>query len=101
MGSDSPRRARVLVLVLDERAAGLNLVKGRHIFLYHALHATDTEKLDELETQAIGRVRRFGQPKGRKIEVWRFIAKATIDEHLWARTKKYRVRATTRQAEGR
>ena len=73
---------RVLLLnVTDESASGANLTGANHaIFLSPLLTATK-EIYDACETQAIGRVRRYGQT--RTVHVWRFLSTGTIDIEIY------------------
>ncbi len=77
---------RVLLLnVMDESASGANLTSANHaIFLSPLLTATQ-EIYQANETQAIGRLRRYGQTK--TVYIWRFLTKDTIDVDIYeART---------------
>lgn len=72
--------AKVLLLKMDdEQSAGLNLTNLNHAIFVHPLLASDAE-YEAYETQAIGRIRRFGQSK--TVHVWRFLANDTIDTRL-------------------
>lgn len=75
-GSD----ARVLVLALDERCAGANLTAANHVFFVHPLLQSGSRSPADIETQAIGRARRFGQT--RTVNVWRFLTQTTIEEKV-------------------
>lgn len=87
---------RVLLLcVTDESAAGGNLTGANHaIFLSPLLEPTQEEYVAK-ETQAIGRVRRFGQNK--KVTIWRFLSANTIDTEIFEQRtgRKAEVGATT------
>lgn len=74
------QQARVLVLALDERCAGANLTAANHVFFAHPLLQSGSRSPSDIETQAIGRARRFGQ--NRTVNVWRFLTKMTVDEKL-------------------
>lgn len=53
----------------------------------HPLLATSQEEHDAYETQAIGRIRRYGQKK--TVFCWRFLAEDSIDTEIHEqRTKK-------------
>ncbi|KAG0123556.1 hypothetical protein HOY82DRAFT_495139 [Tuber indicum] len=73
---------KVLLLnVMDESASGANLTNANHaIFLSPLLTTTDYE-YRSCETQAIGRVRRYGQTK--KVHVWRFLTENSIDVEIF------------------
>lgn len=73
----------VLILKMDdEQSAGLNLTNLNHAIFVHPLLAESQQNYDAYETQAIGRIRRYGQNK--TVYVWRFLAKNTIDEEIFA-----------------
>lgn len=73
---------RVLLLKLDsEHASGLNLTNLNHAVFVHPLLADSQQEYDAYETQAIGRIRRYGQKK--TVKVWRFLAKDTIDTAIF------------------
>jgi SNF2 family DNA or RNA helicase len=64
--TDSPTKGDPSVLLLkmdDEQSAGLNLTQLNHVLFVHPLLAPTQQQYDAYETQAIGRVRRFGQNK--------------------------------------
>jgi SNF2 family DNA or RNA helicase len=78
-GKDDPRC--LLLTMNDESAAGVNLTNCNHAIFVHPL-LTDTQKQYEMYmTQAIGRIRRYGQTK--KVHVWRFLARDTIDMDIF------------------
>lgn len=65
----------VLIMTIEDSAAGLNLQKANHVILAHPLLSQSDEN------QAIGRAYRFGQQ--RPVTVWRYITKGTIEESIW------------------
>ena len=72
---------RVLVMMARaESAAGANLACANHVFFAHPLTATTEQERRATETQAVGRVRRYGQSK--KVFVWRFFIEDSIEEKL-------------------
>lgn len=72
-----PSDPRVLVLKMDdEQSAGLNLTRLNHAVFVHPLLACSLTEYDAYETQAIGRIRRYGQSK--KVHVWRCYANHTV-----------------------
>jgi SNF2 family DNA or RNA helicase len=73
---------RVLLLnAMNETASGANLTMANHaIFLSPLLTQTKAE-YDQNETQAIGRVVRYGQTK--HVYIWRFVSRDTIDEEIY------------------
>ena len=73
---------RVLLLNLkDESASGANLTTANHAIFVHPLLTTTQQEFEACETQAIGRVRRYGQT--RKVHLWRFLASETIDTEIY------------------
>lgn len=75
-------KERVLLLnVMDESASGANLTCANHAIFLSPLLAPTQEIYDACETQAIGRVRRFGQTK--HVHVWRFFSMDTIDVEIY------------------
>ncbi|KAH9975966.1 hypothetical protein BGW80DRAFT_1168904 [Lactifluus volemus] len=79
---------RVLLLnVMDESASGANLTSANHAIFLSPLLAPTLEIYQANETQAIGRLRRYGQTK--TVYIWRFLTKDTIDVDIYeARTGK-------------
>ncbi|KAN0130961.1 hypothetical protein V8E53_011339 [Lactarius tabidus] len=79
---------RVLLLnVMDESASGANLTSANHAIFLSPLLAPTQEIYLANETQAIGRLRRYGQTK--TVLIWRFLTKDTIDVDIYeARTGK-------------
>jgi SNF2 family DNA or RNA helicase len=79
---------RVLLLnVMDESASGANLTSANHAVFLSPLLTQTQEIYDACETQAIGRLRRYGQTK--HVYVWRFLTTSTIDEEIYnIRTSK-------------
>jgi SNF2 family DNA or RNA helicase len=74
---------RVLVLKMDdEQSAGLNLTRLNHAVFVHPLLAGSQTEFDAYETQAIGRIRRYGQSK--TVHVWRYFANHTVDTEIKA-----------------
>ena len=71
---------RVLLLALDERCAGANLTAANHIVFAHPVLQNGSRSPADIETQAIGRARRFGQV--RTVKVWRFLSQQTVEEKL-------------------
>merc|ERR1712205_133429 len=78
MGDD----ARVLLLLSrDESASGANLTTANHAIFVHPLLTTSQYEYEASETQAIGRIRRYGQT--RLVKVWRFLVKDSIDAEVF------------------
>lgn len=76
---------RVLLLALDERCAGANLTAANHVFFAHPVLQSGSRSPADIETQAIGRARRFGQT--RPVNVWRFLSQQTVEEKLEERNQ--------------
>ncbi len=75
-------KERVLLLtVTDESASGANLTSARHAIFLSPLLTESQEKYTAYETQAIGRLVRYGQTN--HVKVWRFLTKNTIDEEIF------------------
>jgi len=82
--------ARVLLLnVMDESASGANLTVANHAIFLSPLLATSQEIYDACETQAIGRLRRYGQTK--HVYIWRFLSTNTIDVEIFEQRTKRKV----------
>ncbi|KAH8043578.1 hypothetical protein JL722_15129 [Aureococcus anophagefferens] len=79
LAKDDPR---VLLLELhNESAAGANLTTANHAIFVHPLHVDKLQTYMACETQAIGRVRRYGQK--RTVNLYRFLAADTVDSRLF------------------
>lgn len=77
---------RVLLLnVMDESASGANLTSANHAIFLSPLLAPSQEIYNACETQAIGRLVRYGQEK--HVYVWRFLTMNTIDEEIYQQRK--------------
>ncbi|CAE6441527.1 unnamed protein product, partial [Rhizoctonia solani] len=73
---------RVLLLnVMDESASGANLTIANHAIFLSPLLTPSPHIYEAAETQAIGRVRRYGQTK--LVHVWRFLTKDSIDTEIY------------------
>ena len=73
--------ARVLLLLSrDESASGANLTTANHAIFVHPLLTNTAQEYIASETQAIGRIRRYGQQ--REVRIWRFIARDSIDSEI-------------------
>jgi len=77
-GVDDPY---VLLLSLDHAASGTNLTSANHIVFIHPMNADTMETAVAYERQALGRIRRVGQLRS-TVTIWRFVAKATVEEHV-------------------
>ncbi|TCD71750.1 hypothetical protein EIP91_005516 [Steccherinum ochraceum] len=81
---------RVLLLnVMDESASGANLTSANHAIFLSPLLAPTQEIYNACETQAIGRLRRFGQTK--LVNIYRFLSTDTIDEEIYAQRTRTKV----------
>lgn len=73
---------RVLLLnVMDESASGANLTSANHAIFLSPLLAQTKEIYDACETQAVGRLVRYGQTK--HVYIWKFLTTNTIDEEIY------------------
>lgn len=73
---------RVLLLnVMDESASGANLTVANHAIFLSPLLAPTKEIYEACETQAVGRLVRYGQSK--HVNVWRFCSLNTMDEEIF------------------
>ncbi|EPQ56257.1 hypothetical protein GLOTRDRAFT_115584 [Gloeophyllum trabeum ATCC 11539] len=73
---------RVLLLnVTDESASGANLTGANHAIFLSPLLGPSQDWYTSRETQAIGRIRRYGQQN--HVNVWRFLSTNTIDEEIY------------------
>jgi len=73
---------RVLLLTMDnESSAGVNLTTANHAVFVSPLLADSQQQYDAYETQAIGRIRRYGQTK--TVHIWRYLARDTIDTEIY------------------
>ncbi|TFK39834.1 hypothetical protein BDQ12DRAFT_513516 [Crucibulum laeve] len=80
-------KERVLLLnVMDESASGANLTCANHAIFLSPLLAQSREIYVACETQAIGRLVRYGQEK--HVNIWRFMTMNTIDEDIYEQAKK-------------
>ncbi|SCZ92470.1 BZ3500_MvSof-1268-A1-R1_Chr5-2g07888 [Microbotryum saponariae] len=72
------RSHRVLLLqVTDKSASGANLTVANWAFFVSPLHTDTTQEYKAFETQAIGRIRRYGQTKA--VSIFRLLTRSTID----------------------
>lgn len=78
-------KSKVLLLnVGDESASGANLTVANHCIFVSPLYTESPREFEATETQAIGRVVRYGQTK--VVGIYRLFADETIDEELWAKS---------------
>ena len=77
-----PKDARVLMLMSrDESASGANLTSANHAIFVHPLLTQSQYEYEASETQAIGRIRRYGQTK--LVKVWRLLVRDSIDTEIY------------------
>eukprot|EP00392_Amoebophrya_sp_AT5.2_P000988 g990.t1 len=72
----------ILLMSLNRNAAGANLTQASHVIFVHPM-CGDLNTARAAEMQAIARARRFGQ-KRKKVVVYRFVARGTVEEELSA-----------------
>jgi len=83
-------KERVLLLnVMDESASGANLTSANHAVFLSPLLTQSQEIYNACETQAIGRVRRYGQTQ--HVNIYRFLSANTIDEEIYEQRTKQKV----------
>ncbi|KAJ3328605.1 hypothetical protein HDU93_001405 [Gonapodya sp. JEL0774] len=70
----------VMMLSLEKAASGTNLTEASHIIILDPYSGTP-EEVRGVETQAIGRVHRFGQTK--TVEVVRLVVEDTVEEDVY------------------
>jgi SNF2 family DNA or RNA helicase len=76
------KSARVLLLNLrDESAAGANLTAANHAIFVHPLLVHSQVEYNSCDTQAVGRVRRYGQDK--TVQLYRFVVDESIDSEIF------------------
>lgn len=74
----------VLLLSLAQSASGANLTAANHVVFLHPMLAATPELAIGHELQAIGRVRRHGQPRD-TVHVWRFVTADTVEQSITER----------------
>ncbi|KAF9240628.1 hypothetical protein BU15DRAFT_73858 [Melanogaster broomeanus] len=81
---------RVLLLnVMDESASGANLTSANHAIFLSPLLAPTQEIYNACETQAVGRLRRYGQDK--HVNIWAFLTLDTIDVEIYEQRTKTKI----------
>lgn len=86
--NDSEERVLLLNL-MDESASGANLTSANHAIFLSPLLAPTQEIYDACETQAVGRLRRYGQLK--HVNIWRFLTLDTIDVEIHEQRTKEKI----------
>jgi SNF2 family DNA or RNA helicase len=80
-------KEQVLLLnVMDESASGANLTSANHAIFLSPLLAQSKEIYRACETQAVGRLVRYGQTK--HVHVWRPLSMNTIDEEIYEKMEQ-------------
>lgn len=77
---DPGEDSSILLLSLEQSPSGMNLVCARNVLLVHPMHARSREEAINFERQAIGRAVRQGQK--RKVRIYRFVTKDTVEEEI-------------------
>eukprot|EP00929_Paragymnodinium_shiwhaense_P031017 TRINITY_DN17471_c0_g2_i1.p1 TRINITY_DN17471_c0_g2~~TRINITY_DN17471_c0_g2_i1.p1 ORF type:complete len:2091 (-),score=518.39 TRINITY_DN17471_c0_g2_i1:228-6500(-) len=78
---------RVLLLEMhNESAAGANLTTANHAIFVHPLHVDSLQKYKACETQALGRIRRYGQQK--LVKHYRLLVSDSVDREIYNRRKE-------------
>lgn len=57
------------------------MTKINHAILLHSLYTETQQEFNASETQAIGRIKRYGQQ--RLVNIWRILAKDTMDTKIY------------------
>jgi len=70
----------IMPLSRDERTSGANITTANHAIHVHPLLTTTQYEYEASETQAIGRIRRYGQTK--MVKIWRMIVRDSIDAEI-------------------
>ncbi|KAI6149517.1 hypothetical protein BKA82DRAFT_995209 [Pisolithus tinctorius] len=86
--NDSEERVLLLNL-MDESASGANLTSANHAIFLSPLLAPTQEIYDACETQAVGRLRRYGQLQ--HVNIWRFLTLDTIDVEIHEQRTKEKI----------
>jgi len=70
----------LILNVAAASASGANLTLASHVIFVHPVHYTETsnDRFIATETQAIGRIRRYGQEK--RCHIWRLLTANAVDE---------------------
>ena len=76
---------------MDESASGANLTNANHAIFLSPLLTESKETYIANETQAIGRVRRYGQTK--TVHIYRFFSMNTIDVEIYEQRTGVRLEA--------
>jgi SNF2 family DNA or RNA helicase len=80
LNSKKKKKTAIILLSLENAAAGTNLTEASHIFLVDPIKGTK-ENVKATEDQAIGRAHRIGQEN--QVKIYRLIIKDTIEEEIF------------------
>ncbi|TGZ83578.1 hypothetical protein EX30DRAFT_327192 [Ascodesmis nigricans] len=73
----------MLLNVMQQSSSGANFTNANHAILLSPLLTETQYEYESSETQAIGRVLRYGQMK--KVHIWRFMTENTIDTKVFVK----------------
>ncbi len=81
LGKDDPERVLILN-VAAASASGANLTLANHVIFVHPVHYPEAsnDRFIATETQAIGRIRRYGQKK--ECHIYRLLTRNSVDESI-------------------
>jgi SNF2 family DNA or RNA helicase len=71
----------LLLNMRDESASGANLTTANHAIFIHPLLTETQQEYEACETQAVGRVCRYGQE--RDVTIWRFLVTESMDTAIY------------------
>ena len=80
LNSKKKNKTGIILLSLENAAAGTNLTEATHIFLVDPIKGSK-EHVKATEDQAIGRAHRIGQEN--QVKIYRLIIKNTIEEQIF------------------
>ena len=80
LNSKKKNKTAIILLSLENAAAGTNLTEATHIFLIDPIKGSK-EHVKATEDQAIGRAHRIGQEN--QVKIYRLIIKNTIEEEIF------------------
>ena len=80
LNSKKKNKTAIILLSLENAAAGTNLTEATHIFLVDPIKGSK-ENVKATEDQAIGRAHRIGQEN--QVKIYRLIIKNTIEEEIY------------------
>jgi DNA repair protein RAD5 len=80
LNSKKKNKTAIILLSLENAAAGTNLTEATHIFLVDPIKGSK-EHVKATEDQAIGRAHRIGQEN--QVKIYRLIIKNTVEEQIF------------------